>query len=82
MGNIDIVISSAVTYTRNKFQMVPIWLWLLQIVCTSFFSMFFFVILADYVSNPDVTVRYVVIGNVVQSMAATTLYAVSDLPGT
>ena len=82
MGNIDIVISSAVTYTRNKFQMVPLWLWLLQIVCTSFFSMFFFVILADYVSNPEVTVRYVVIGNVVQSMAATTLYSVSDLPGT
>ena len=82
MGCIGVVISSAVTYTRNKFQMVPLWLWLLQIVCTSFFSMFFFVILADYVSNPEVTVRYVVIGNVVQSMAATTLYAVSDLPGT
>ncbi|MBO5669818.1 MAG: hypothetical protein J6R75_05580, partial [Candidatus Methanomethylophilaceae archaeon] len=82
MSCIGVILSSAATYTRNKFQMVPVWLWLLQIVCTSFFSMFFFVILADYVSNPEVTVRYVVIGNVVQSMAATTLYAVSDLPGT
>ena len=82
MGRVGIVLSSAATYTRNKFQMVPWWLWLLQIVCTSFFSMFFFVILADYVSNPEVTVRYVVIGNVIQSIAATTLYAISDLPGT
>ena len=82
MSCIGVILSSAATYTRNKFQMVPVWLWLLQIVCTSFFSMFFFVILADYVSNPEVTVRYVVIGNVVQSMAATTLYVVSDLPGT
>ncbi len=82
MSNLSVVLSSAATYTRNKFQMVPLWLWILQIVCTSFFSMFFFVILADYVSNPDITIRYVVIGNVIQSIAATTLYAISDLPGT
>lgn len=82
MGNMTIILSSAATYTKNKFQMVPVWLWLLQIVCTSFFSMFFFVVLADYVSNPEVTIRYVVIGNVVQSIAATTLYSVADLPGT
>ena len=82
MECVNIILSSAATYTRNKFQMIPWWLWMLQIVCTSFFSMFFFVILADYVSNPEVTVRYVVIGNVIQSIAATTLYAISDLPGT
>ena len=82
MDRMHVILSSAAVYTKNKFQMIPWWLWLLQIVFTSFFSMFFFVILADHVSNPEVTVRYVVIGNVVQSMAATTLYAISDLPGT
>ena len=82
MDRMHVILSSAAVYTKNKFQMVPWWLWLLQIVCTSFFSMFFFVILADYVSNPEVTVRYVVIGNVIQSIAATTLYAIADLPGT
>lgn len=82
MGNIGIIMTSASVYAKNKFQTVPLWLWLLQIVCTSFFSMFLFVILADFVSNPEATVRYVVIGNAVQSIAATTLYSVSDLPGT
>ncbi|MDY5871753.1 MAG: ABC transporter permease [Candidatus Methanomethylophilaceae archaeon] len=82
METIRVILSSAALYTRNKFRTIPAWMWMLQIVCTSFFSMFFFVVLADYVSNPDVTVRYVVIGNVLQSIAATTLYAVSDLPGT
>ncbi|MGN1045374.1 MAG: ABC transporter permease [Candidatus Methanomethylophilaceae archaeon] len=82
MGNMRVILSSAVMYTRNRFRTVPFLLWAVQIVCTSFFSMFFFAVLADYVSNPDVTVRYVVIGNVLQSIAATTLFAVSDLPGT
>lgn len=77
-----VVLSSAIIYTKNKFRMVPVWLWLFQIFCTSFFSMFMFAMLAHYVGNPDVTVRFVVIGNVVQSIAATTLYAISDLPGT
>lgn len=82
MGTANVIISSAVLYTRNKFRMIPWWLWMVQIVATSFFSMFFFVVLADFISNPEVTVRYVVIGNIVQSMAITTLYSVADLPGT
>lgn len=81
MSELSIVRSAAINYARNKFQMIPWWLWLLQIVLSSFFTMFFFAVMADYVSNPDVTVRFVVIGNVVQSIAATTLYAVSDMPG-
>ncbi len=82
MSEMSIVFSSAVNYARNKFQVIPWWLWSLQIVLTSFFTMFFFAVMADYVSNPDVTVRFVVIGNVIQSIAATTLYSVSDMPGT
>lgn len=82
MSEMSVVFSSAVNYARNKFQMIPWWLWLLQIVLSSFFTMFFFAAMADYVSNPDVTVRFVVIGNVIQSIASTTLYSVSDMPGT
>lgn len=82
MGNLRVILSSAATYARNRFQMVPWWLWLLQIVFTSFFSMAFFVILSDFIDNPEVSIAFVVIGNIAQSIAATTLYAVSDLPGT
>ena len=81
MGNAAAIWSSARNYTLNKFKVVPVWMWLLQIFATSFFTMYFFAVLADFVSNPEVTVRYVVIGNVIQSIAATTLYSVSDLPG-
>lgn len=81
-GNIQVIISSAVIYAKNKFSLIPVWLWLLQIVISSFFTMFFFAVMADYVNNPDLTVRYVVIGNMVQSIAATTLYSVADIPGT
>lgn len=82
MGDLAIVVSTVGMYVRNKFQMIPWWLWLVSILANAFFSMLFFVLLADYISNPDATVRYVVIGNVVQSVAATTLYSTADLPGT
>lgn len=82
MGGASIILSTFLTYARNRFRMVPWWLWLSSIMLNAFFSMLFFVFLADYVSNPEVTVRYVVIGNVVQSVAATTLYSTADLPGT
>ena len=82
MGNMAIIVSSAISSTKHKFQMIPWWLWLFQIACTSFFCMFFFALMSDFADNPDVTVRYVVIGNVVQSIAMTTLYAISEQSGT
>ena len=51
-----------------------------QILFTSFFTMYFFVLLAEFIGNPEVTVTYVVIGNAVQSVAATTLYSVAEIP--
>lgn len=82
MGNVSAIISTAIYSTKHKFMIVPWWLWLFQILITSFFSMFFFAVMSDYAGNPDVTVRYVVIGNVIQSIAATTLYAIANQPGT
>lgn len=76
------IVSTAVNYTRNQFKLVPLWLWLFQIACTSFFTMYFFTVIADFASNPEITIRYVVIGNVIQSIASTTLYAIANLPGT
>lgn len=75
------VISSVINSVRNKFSMIPVWLWLLQIALTSFFSMLFFALMVDSIDS-SVTVEYVVIGNVVQSVAITTLYSVSEIPGT
>ncbi len=72
--------SAKSTFITRFTTMHPV-LWILQILITSFFTMYFFVILAEYVGNPEVTVTYVVIGNAVQSIAATTLYSVTEIPG-
>jgi ABC-2 type transport system permease protein len=74
--------ASTVVAMRNRFGYIPVWLWLLQIVLTSFFSMYFFAVLADYANNPTANVQYVVIGNMVQSIAMSTLYSVAEIPGT
>lgn len=65
----------------TRFTVMHPLLWFVQIMITSFFTMYFFVILSEYVGNPEVTVTYVVIGNAVQSVAATTLYSVAEVPG-
>jgi len=75
------VISSMINSVKNKFSMLPVWLWLLQIMFTSFFSILFFALMVESIDS-NITVEYVVIGNAVQSVAITTLYAVSDIPGT
>jgi len=65
----------------TRLTVIPPLYWAIQILFTSFFSMFFFVLLADFIGNPEVTVAFVVIGNAVQSVAATTLYSVAEIPG-
>lgn len=82
MGVYQTISSSFMIQLRARFSYVPVWLWLLQIVLTSFFSMFFFAVLADYAHNPEISMQYVVLGNAVQSIASSTLYATSIIPGT
>ena len=78
---IQVLGASAKNSFITRLTVVPPIYWAIQILITSFFTMFFFVILADYVGNPEVTITYVVIGNAVQSVAATTLYSVAEIPG-
>jgi ABC-2 type transport system permease protein len=81
MGSFGVVRAAAKAAFTNKFTFMPPVLWAVQILVTSFFSMFFFTLLADYVGNPEVTVAYVAVGNAVQSVAMSTLYSVSEIPG-
>ncbi|MDR3282307.1 MAG: ABC transporter permease [Candidatus Methanoplasma sp.] len=79
-GTATIIWATAKNTFISRFTVTPPIFWALQIVVTSFFTMYFFSLLAEYVGNPDVTVAFVVIGNAVQSIAATTLYSVSEIP--
>ncbi|MDR2845767.1 MAG: ABC transporter permease [Candidatus Methanoplasma sp.] len=75
-----IIVSTTKITFISRFTVTPPIFWLIQILATTFFTMFFFSVLADYVDNPEATVTYVVIGNAVQSIAATTLYSVAEIP--
>ena len=67
---------------KTAFAAVPPWLWLIQIMLTTFFSMAFFVLIAANTSNPEEAVSYVAIGNAVQSIAMVSMYSISMIPGT
>lgn len=83
MGNIiNVMVSSAKSDFISKFAMVSPQLRLLVIMLTNLFSMAFFFLLAFYVKNPDVSTEYVIIGNVVQSVATSTLYSTSNVSRT
>ncbi|MDR1404932.1 MAG: ABC transporter permease [Candidatus Methanoplasma sp.] len=80
-GPLRIVWASARNSFVTRFTAMHPILWLFQILITSFFAMYFFAALSEYIGNPEVTVSFVVIGNAVQSVAATTLYSVAEIPG-
>jgi len=67
---------------KSAFAAVPPWIWFIQIMLTSFFSMYFFVLLADFSGSTTSTVSYVAIGNAVQSIAVVSMYSIAMIPGT
>ncbi|MDR3075008.1 MAG: ABC transporter permease [Candidatus Methanoplasma sp.] len=79
--SLQVIAASAKNSFINRFTSMHPALWLIQLLITSFFAMYFFVILSEYIGNPEITVAFVVIGNAVQSVAATTLYSVAEIPG-
>ncbi|MDR0523038.1 MAG: ABC transporter permease [Candidatus Methanoplasma sp.] len=79
-GTLRILAATSRNMFVNRFTVVPPAYWAAQILVTSFFSMYFFSSLASYVGNPEATAQYVVIGNAVQSIAATTLLSVTEIP--
>ena len=66
MGAAQTIRSSFYISVKSAFAAVPPWIWFIQIMLTSFFSMFFFVLLADFSGSTTSTVSYVAIGNAVQ----------------
>jgi len=82
MGAAQTIRSSFSISVKSAFAAVPPWIWLIQIMLTSFFSMFFFVLLADFSGSTTSTVSYVAIGNAVQSIAIVSMYSIAMIPGT
>ena len=73
-----VIKASCILSIYDTFTTIRPALWLLQIIVPSIFAMFFFYMIAG-VANADQD--FVVIGNAVQSIGMTTIYAVSGIPG-
>ncbi len=78
-GPLTIMASAAKVDFRSKFAVVSPLMRLGVIMLTNLFSMYFFFLLASYVGKSDVTPDYVIIGNMIQSIATSTLYSTSNI---
>ena len=76
---VAIMTSAAKADFRSKFVEVKRLIRLIVIMLTNLFSMYFFFLLASYVGKGDVTPEYVIIGNMIQSIATSTLYSTSNI---
>jgi ABC-2 type transport system permease protein len=73
--------SSAVMAKKALFRWLSPGLWAMQLFTMSLFQIAFFVYIADYVGNPEVTVAYVAVGNAIQSIAYVAIFAVTNVTG-
>jgi len=73
--------SSAVLAKRALFAWLNPAMWLTQLFFMSLFQMAFFVYVATFVNNSEVSVEYVAIGNALQSLAYVSVFAVCNITG-
>jgi ABC-2 type transport system permease protein len=73
--------SSAVLAKRALFAWLNPAMWATQLLFLSLFQMAFFVYVATFVNNEEVTVEYVAIGNALQSLAYVSVFAVCNITG-
>ena len=80
-GEAKIMLSAAGADIRYKFTAVPAWLWATQLMAISLFQMAFFALVTDYVGNEEVDVAYVALGNALQAVAFSTVFAGGGIAG-
>ncbi|MCL1984733.1 MAG: ABC transporter permease [Methanomassiliicoccaceae archaeon] len=74
-----VIRSSFVMSIHDTFTTVRPSIWIIQLIVPSLFAMFFFSMMATWAgADPE----FVIIGNAVQSIGITTIYAVAGIPGT
>ena len=73
--------SSAVLAKKALFAWLNPAMWITQLFFMSIFQMAFFVYVAVFVNNDEISVAYVAIGNALQSLASVSIFAVCNLTG-
>lgn len=73
--------SSAVLAKKALFAWMNPAMWITQLFVLSLFQMAFFVYVATYVENPEISVTFVAVGNALQSLAIVSIFAVCNITG-
>jgi ABC-2 type transport system permease protein len=68
--------ASAFVAMRSQFAVVGPVLWLMQLLSTSLFQMWFFVLVSDFAGDPGANPGYVALGNAVSSLTYAAVYGV------
>jgi ABC-2 type transport system permease protein len=78
---ISIFQSSSMISIKSIFAAVPLWLWLVQLVTVSITQMAFFVFITQYAGNPSISIEQVALGNALQAITFSTVFAICSIPG-
>ncbi len=73
--------SSAVMARKALFAWLRPAMWVMQLLFMSLFQIAFFVYVAQFSNNPNITVAYVAVGNALQSIAYVSVFAVCNITG-
>lgn len=73
--------ASFVVAMRSQFAVVGPGLWLLQILSSTLFQMWFFVLVSDFANDPTATPAYVALGNAVASLTYASVFGVTMSAG-
>lgn len=81
LRNVLGVKASALVALRSQFAIVGPGLWLVQILSTALFQMWFFVLVSDFADDPGAAPAYVALGNAVSSLTYSAVYGVTMSAG-
>jgi len=81
LRNVLGVKASAMVALRSQFAVVGPGLWMVQILSTALFQMWFFVLVSDFAGDPGATPAYVALGNAVSALTYSAVYGVTMSAG-
>ncbi len=73
--------ASALVAMRSQFAVVGPVLWIMQLLSTALFQMWFFVLVSDFANDPGASPAYVALGNAVASLTYASVYGVCMAAG-
>lgn len=77
----NVLLSACRISIASLFTAIPWWLWVVQITTISLSQMVFFVLMTQLAGNPAITVSEVALGNALQAVTYSTVFAICSIPG-